>query len=68
MFSPRRSYRVSRYLVSEPEFGFHHRFHIRFDEDTSVIRTNDPYVDRVFNLRAPTDIPACKSLIGTIYG
>lgn len=68
MLSEKKTYMVSRYSIAEPGFGFHNRFHILFDELTSVEGVDEPFVDRVFSLRTPTNLPTCRNFIGTIYG
>ena len=68
IISPKRTYMFSRYLVTSPGFGVHPEFHIRLDELTSVDLIVEPFVDRVFNLRCPSDIPAYRSFAGSIYG
>lgn len=68
ILQPERTYVVSRYLVTEPGHGIHHRFHLRFDELTNVDLISDSFVDRVFSLRVPTEIPTCLSFVGSIYG
>lgn len=65
---PRRKYVVSRYLVAEPGYGIHHSFHLRFDELTGVELVDEPFVDRVFNLRIPAEIPTSITYLGTLYG
>lgn len=65
---PRRKYYVSRYLVAEPGYGIHQSFHLRFDELTGVELSEDPFVDRVYNLRIPAEIPTCLTYLGTLYG
>lgn len=68
IITPGRTYSVSRYSVAEPGMGVHHRFHIRFDELTSVDVVPKPFVDRVFNLRGPAEVPASLMFVGNIYG
>lgn len=68
VISPGRTYVLSRYLVTEPGLGVHDRFHLRLDELTSVDLISVPFADRVFNLRAPSEIPTCVTFAGTIYG
>lgn len=65
---PKNTYMFSRYFVSEPGFGVHSRFHIRLDEYSHVYLISEPFVDRVFNLRAPSDIPRSGNCDGAIYG
>lgn len=68
IITPRRKYVVSRYLVAEPGFDIHHRFHLHFDELASLGLVDAPFVDSVFNLCIPLEIPTCLTYVETIYG
>lgn len=65
---PKKTYMFSRYLVAEPGFGVHDRFHIRLDEHSTVNLMSEPFVDRVFNLCSPNEIPRSPTSLGSIYG
>ena len=65
---PKNTYEVSHFFVAEPGLGIHTRFHLLFDEDTSIKVVSARFVDRVFNLRTPSDLPTCPTFLGNLYG
>lgn len=65
---PKRTYLVSHFNVVRPGFGLHNRFHLLFDESTTFALMYEPFVERVVNLRAPTDMPKSVAFVGSIYG
>lgn len=68
ILKPKRTYMFTRYLVTSPGHDVHPEFHIRLDELTSVDLIVEPFIDRVYNLRSPSDIPAYRSFAGSLYG
>lgn len=68
MLSSRKTYMVSSFSVAEPGYGIHSRFHILFDEKTIIKHVSAPFVDRVFDLRTPSDLPTSQIDGGIIYG
>lgn len=68
ILKPKKTYILSRYLVTDPGFGVHSRYHIRLDQHSNVNLISEPFVDRVFNLRAPHEIPRTQNCIGSLYG
>lgn len=68
MMEEKKTYILSKYSVAEPGYGIHDRFHVRLDKDTEVKVVNTPFVDRVFSLRTPSDLPTDETYVGSIYG
>lgn len=65
------SYSISRFIVSDGGLGVNPRFHILLDEFAGVRELSLPFVDRVFNLRCPSDVPggnfSSATLVGTCF-
>lgn len=62
------SYSICRFIVNDGGFCVHPRYHLALDEFTGVNELSIPYVDRVFNLRCPSDVLGrnfgCGYLVG----
>ena len=62
------SYRISRFLVKGPGLGAHPLFHFEVDEMSGFEQVSIPWVDRVFNLHCPSDIPRMHRKITGFIG
>lgn len=71
MLKESHSYSICRFIVSDGGYCVNPRFHLDLDEFTGVRELSIPFVDRVFNLRCPSDVPggnfSCGTLVGTCY-
>lgn len=71
MIKEQCSYSVSRFLVNEGGFCIHPRVHMLLDEFSVVRNLSTPFVDRVYNLRCPCDVPggnfSCRLLVGMYF-
>lgn len=68
LLSPQKTFKISGFSIAEPGFAFHSRFHILLDEKTTIEEVSVRFVDRVFNLQCPSDLPTYEIYGGNIFG